>query len=118
MCASGAGPNRASGMPSFKRWSIWVSPTIGTHDRQHQRSRPRLGSGRKREACTNALGRSRGGITSKIHARCDNQALPIGFVLTGGEASDYTAGEPLMALPWRHCWQTKVMTVIVSGKAC
>ena len=72
---------------------------LATHDRQHQRSRPRLGSGRKRGACANALGRSRGGFTSKIHARCDNQGLPVGFILTGGEASDYTAAEPLMAIP-------------------
>ena len=72
---------------------------LATHDRQHQRSRPCLRSGRKRGACANALGRSRGGFTSKIHARCDNQGLPVGFILTGGEASDYTAAEPLMAIP-------------------
>jgi transposase len=47
----------------------------------------------------NALGRSRGGFTCKIHARCDNQGLPLGFILTGGEASDYTAAEPLMEIP-------------------
>src|SRR5690606_3886855 len=64
-----------------------------------QRSRPRLGRGRKGGACANALGRSRGGFTSKIYARCDNQGLPVGFTLTGGEASDYTAAEPLMAIP-------------------
>ena len=46
-----------------------------------------------------AFGRSRGGFTSKVHARCDNQGLPIGFVLTGGEASDYTATDDLMVLP-------------------
>jgi hypothetical protein len=40
-------------------------------------------------AGANALGRSRG-ATCKIHARCDNQGLPLGFILTGGEASDYT----------------------------
>jgi transposase len=50
-------------------------------------------------ACANALGRSRGGFTSRIHARFDNQGLPVGFILTGGEASDYTAAEPLMAIP-------------------
>lgn len=50
-------------------------------------------------ACANALGRSRGGFTCKVHARCDNQGRPLGFVLTGGEASDYTAAEPLMAIP-------------------
>src|SRR3546814_2420602 len=72
---------------------------LAAQDRQHQRSRPCLGSGRKSGACANALGRSRGGFTSKIHARCDNQGLPVGFILTGGEASDYTAAEPLMAIP-------------------
>ena len=56
-------------------------------------------AGGKGGACANALGRSRGGFTSKIHARCDNQGLPVGFILTGGEASDYTAAEPLMAIP-------------------
>nr|WP_236036601.1 MULTISPECIES: hypothetical protein [Sphingobium] len=25
--------------------------------------------------------------------------MPVGFILTGGEASDYTAAEPLMAIP-------------------
>src|SRR5690606_6483961 len=72
---------------------------LAAHDRQHQHSRPRLGSGRKRGACANALGRSRGGFTSKIHARSDNQGRPLGFILTGGEASDYIAAEPLMTIP-------------------
>jgi transposase len=76
-----------------------VNRRLAAHDRQHQRSRPRIGSGRKRGAVKNALGRSRGGFTSKIHARCDNQGLPLGFILTGGEASDYTAAEPLMEIP-------------------
>ncbi|WP_414903252.1 transposase [Sphingomonas flavalba] len=53
----------------------------------------------KRGACANALGRSRGGFTSKVHVRCDNQGLPLGFILMGGEASDYTAAEPLMQIP-------------------
>ena len=97
----------------FRRWAeqgVWdallqalvdlgLTERLAAHDRQHQRSRPCLGSGRKRGTCANALGRSRGGFTSKIHARCDNQGLPVGFILTGGEASDYTAAEPLMAIP-------------------
>lgn len=33
------------------------------------------------------------------HARSDNQGLPIGFVLTGGDASEYAAADDLMALP-------------------
>src|SRR3546814_4762013 len=69
------------------------------HEREHHRSRPRLGGGRKRGALGQAFGRSRGGFTSKIHARSDNQGRPIGFILTGGEASDYAAADDLMALP-------------------
>lgn len=45
------------------------------------------------------FGRSRGGFKSKIHARCNGQGRPLGFVLTGGEASDYTAVEPLLSIP-------------------
>ncbi|WP_231490151.1 transposase [Gluconobacter roseus] len=43
--------------------------------------------------------RLRVGFTSKIHARCDNQGRPLGFVLTGGQVSDYKAVNALMALP-------------------
>ncbi len=45
------------------------------------------------------FGRSRGGFTSKIHARSDGQGRPLGFVLTGGEASDYKAAAALIELP-------------------
>jgi len=44
--------------------------------------------GAKREARANAFGRSRGGLTSKIHLRSDNQGPPLGLILTAGEASD------------------------------
>ncbi|WP_408879384.1 transposase [Gluconobacter wancherniae] len=46
-----------------------------------------------------AFGRSRGGFTSKIHARCDNQGRPLGFVLIGGQVSDYKAVNTLLELP-------------------
>ncbi|NVN05365.1 IS5 family transposase [Asaia spathodeae] len=46
-----------------------------------------------------APGRSRGGFTSKIHAWADNQGRPLGFVLTGGQVSDYKATDALMNLP-------------------
>ncbi|WP_152503387.1 hypothetical protein [Labrenzia sp. THAF82] len=35
-----------------------------------------------------ALGRSRGGFGTKIHLKTDRNGLPLGFELTGGEASD------------------------------
>lgn len=56
-------------------------------------------AGEKRGTCGQALRRLRGGFTSKVHPRCDNQGLPVGFILTGGEASDYGAVDDLMALP-------------------
>lgn len=40
-----------------------------------------------------------GGFTSKVHARADNQGRSLGFLLTGGETSDYGTVDDLMALP-------------------
>jgi transposase len=33
-----------------------------------------------------ALGRSRGGFSTKLHLRCDARGLPLAFILTSGEA--------------------------------
>ena len=55
----------------------------------HRGARPCLGSGRKRGQHDQALGRSRGGFSTKtIHLKTDFGGLPIAFHLTGGEASD------------------------------
>jgi transposase len=35
-----------------------------------------------------ALGRSRGGFSTKIHARCDGKGRPLGFTITPGQAHD------------------------------
>jgi transposase len=43
-----------------------------------------------------ALGRSRGGFTTKVHLRCNAAGLPVGVVLTAGEAHDVTAHDALM----------------------
>lgn len=43
-----------------------------------------------------ALGRSRGGFTTKVHLRCNAAGLPVGVVLTTGEAHDVTAYDALM----------------------
>ena len=39
----------------------------------------------------NALGRSRGGFSTKINARTNSEGLPIGVVITPGQAHDVTA---------------------------
>lgn len=43
-----------------------------------------------------ALGRSRGGFTTKIHAKADNSGDIIAFDLTGGQVSDTTRFETLL----------------------
>jgi hypothetical protein len=72
---------------------------LAAHDRLDHGARPLSGSGRKRGTHKEGFGRSRGGFTSKIHARADGQGRPLGFVLTGGETSDYKAVDELIELP-------------------
>ena len=43
-----------------------------------------------------AIGRSRGGRTTKIHALTDTLCRPIAFLLTGGHVADCTAGAALI----------------------
>ena len=43
------------------------------------------------------MGRSRGGLTSKIHALVDAEGRPIRITLTPGQAHDGTAAEALLA---------------------
>ncbi len=43
------------------------------------------------------MGRSRGGLTTKIHALSDALGRPLRFILTGGEAGDITMAPALLA---------------------
>ncbi|HEV7279519.1 MAG TPA: IS5 family transposase [Pirellulaceae bacterium] len=43
-----------------------------------------------------ALGRSRGGFSTKIHLLCDGEGLPLHFHLTPGQAHESTALEDLL----------------------
>ena len=43
-----------------------------------------------------ALGRSRGGFSCKIHALTDSLGLPVKFILTGGQAVDISQALPLL----------------------
>lgn len=44
----------------------------------------------------NGIGRSRGGLPTKIHTRTNAQGLAIGFCLISGQASDLTSHPELM----------------------
>jgi len=56
----------------------------------------RCAAGEKAAEQNQALGRSRGGFSIKIHVRCNAAGLPIGFVHSKGEANDVTAYDGLM----------------------
>jgi transposase len=43
-----------------------------------------------------AIGRSRGGLSTKIHALVDALGNPLGFFLTGGEAHDLVGADHLL----------------------
>ena len=47
---------------------------------------------------TEALGRSRGGFSTKLHARCDAKGRPLGFVLTPGQTHDVQGFGPLFRM--------------------
>ncbi|CAM5263710.1 hypothetical protein SALBM217S_08151 [Streptomyces griseoloalbus] len=58
-----------------------------THDRP---SPPARGRSAKRGLHFPGLGRSRGGLTSKIHLACDGAGRPLAFTVTGGNTNDCT----------------------------
>ena len=62
----------------------------------HHRARACVGGRGKRGQDGQALGRSRGGFTTKIHAKSDASGDIIAFDLTGGEASDGRHFETLL----------------------
>ena len=51
---------------------------------------------RQRGEHQQAIGRSRGGRTTKIHALTDAECRPVAFLLTGGQVADCTAGAVLI----------------------
>jgi len=65
-------------------------------DRFHAREGASLGSGRKRGEQKQAVGRSRGGRNTKIHALADAKGRLIAILLTGGEAHDCPVAERLI----------------------
>jgi transposase len=67
-----------------------------SNDRFHHRPGASSRSRRKGGIQRNALGRSRGGFSTKIHLRTNAEGLPIGTTLTAGEAHDLKGYEALM----------------------
>jgi transposase len=72
--------------------------TINRHadDRLNACESASLGSGRKRGEQKQAVGRSRGGRNTKIHALADAKGRVLAILLTGGEAHDCPVAERLI----------------------
>lgn len=61
--------------------------------RAHQHS----AGARKKRGLDQAIGRSRGGLTTKIHMIVDALGNPLALSLTGGQVHDITQAEALVA---------------------
>jgi transposase len=80
-------------------------------DRQHTRQSPPLGLGRqKRGEQKQAIGRSRGGRNTKIHALADAKGRLLSILLTGGEAHDCPPAQRLIR-------RTKAAAKLLGDKA-
>ena len=66
-------------------------------DRFHIHQGAPLGSRRKRGAFHHAIGRSRGGRTTKIHALTDDLGRPLAFLITPGNTHDLAGARELLA---------------------
>jgi transposase len=88
-------------------WDVSVDSTIA---RAHQhaagaRRRPDLqkeppggdGNGVGQEPADHALGRSRGGWTTKLHLACEQGQRPLSIVVTGGQRGDSPQFVPVLA---------------------
>ncbi len=72
-------------------------PAAACNGGQHSGSRPSVGGWRKRGTEKQAIGRSRGGPTTKIHVLCDQLGRLYALMLTGGQVHDIWGGRGLLA---------------------
>jgi transposase len=66
------------------------------HDRQLDRAGAPARRGRKKALGCQAIGRSRGGPGTKLHAVVEARGLPVEIAVTPGQASDYGPAEALL----------------------
>ncbi|GHE77150.1 IS5 family transposase [Streptomyces vinaceus] len=75
----------------------WVVAVDSTIVRAHQHSAGARQKGPGRRSGRPCLGRSRGGLTTKIHLAADGHYRPLAFVLTPAQARDAPAFPQVMA---------------------
>src|SRR6201992_950549 len=72
-------------------------PAVDADDRRPHHPGPPARRRWKKGGPDHAIGRSRGGLSTKIHAVVDQDGLPVRIILTAGQASDMTAVPQLLA---------------------
>jgi transposase len=76
------------------RWRAPIQAMV--NHRQHDGQGPPLGGGRKRGAQAQAIGRSRGRRSTKIHAIVDARGRPIAIEVTPGHLGDVRVAAALI----------------------
>ncbi|WP_443078460.1 IS5 family transposase [Streptomyces sp. NBC_01723] len=76
-------------------WLVQIDSTI-VRAHQHAAATGRKGEHRQDEPDDHALGRSRGGLTTKIHLACDGRGRPLAILLTPGQRHDSICARPLL----------------------
>ena len=90
--------------PLVEEWEVGTPvrlPRDGPRSRvaesgQHNQSSPSTRLWRKRGAQANAIGRSRGGLTTKVHLVVDALGLPLEFEITEGQRHDIVTAPSLV----------------------
>jgi transposase len=84
-------------LDAYLRHSVDAGRTARRSEhRFHGRARAPLGAWRKRGAKVQAVGRSRGGPTTKIHALTDACGRAVAFILSPGNCADISAAPALL----------------------
>ncbi len=84
-------------------WQVSVDSTImrahqhAAGARRHGHLQSELPGGTVCEPDDHALGRSRGGLSTKLHLACEDGQKPLSLVLSGGQAGDAPRFEAVMA---------------------
>ncbi|WP_442814185.1 IS5 family transposase [Streptomyces sp. NBC_00151] len=77
-------------------WLVQIDSTI-VRAHQHSAATGRKGGSTGRtNRNDHALGRSRGGLTTKIHLACDGRGRPLAVLLTPGQRHDSVCAHPLL----------------------
>ncbi|WP_435798500.1 IS5 family transposase [Streptomyces decoyicus] len=77
-------------------WLVQIDSTV-VRAHQHAAATGRKGgSAGPDETGDHALGRSRGGLTTKIHLACDGRGRPLAILLTPGQRHDSICAQPLL----------------------